>query len=123
MEGRMGSTIELTASDGHALSAYVAGPGNAAKGLVVVQEIFGVNHHIRNVTDRFAAQGFAACAPALFDRIKRGIELGYTQDDIAKGREYRMKLVDPQVMADVQAAAKHLRGKRLGIVGYCFGGT
>jgi carboxymethylenebutenolidase len=123
MEGWMGSTIELTASDGHALSAYVAGPGNAAKGLVVVQEIFGVNHHIRNVTDRFAAQGFAACAPALFDRIKRGIELGYTQDDIAKGREYRMKLVDPQVMADVQAAAKHLRGKRLGIVGYCFGGT
>ena len=119
----MGSTIELTTPDGHKLLAYVAGPENAAKGLVVVQEIFGVNHHIRNVADRFAAQGFAVCAPALFDRIRKGIELEYTQEDIAKGREYRMKLVDAQVMADVEAAAKHLEGKRRGVVGYCFGGT
>ena len=119
----MASTIELTASDGHKLSAYVAGSENAEKGLVIVQEIFGVNHHIRNVADRFAAKGYMVCAPALFDRVQKGIELGYTQDDIAKGREYRMKLTDAQVMADVDAAAKHLQGKKLGIVGYCFGGT
>ena len=63
------------------------------------------------------------CAPALFDRAERGVELGYTPEDIAKGRDYRMKLTDAQVMADVEAAAAHLAGKKLGIVGYCFGGT
>ena len=119
----MGSTIELTASDGHKLSAYAAGPEQTTKGLVVVQEIFGLNHHMRGAADRFAAQGYAVCAPALFDRVEKGLELGYTQDDMAKGREYRMKLTEAQLMADVEAAAKHLHGKKLGIVGYCFGGT
>jgi len=119
----MGSTMNLTAADGHKLSTYVAGPSDAKKGLVVIQEIFGVNHHMRNVVDRFAAQGYAVCAPALFDRVERGVELGYTQDDVAAGRGYRMKLTDAGVIADVQAAAKHLAGKKLGIVGYCFGGT
>ena len=119
----MGSTITLTAADGHRFSAYVAGPTDATKGVVVVQEIFGVNRHIRDMADRFAAQGYAVVAPALFDRTEPGVELGYTADDIAKGRDYRMKLSDPQVMADVEAAAKHLSGKTLGIVGYCFGGT
>ncbi|MGA9868852.1 MAG: dienelactone hydrolase family protein [Acetobacteraceae bacterium] len=119
----MGSTINLTASDGHTLSAYVAGPDSATKGIVVIQEIFGVNHHMREMADRFAAAGYAVCAPALFDRAERGIELGYTQEDIGKGRDYRMKLTDAQVMADVEAAAKRLAGKKLGIVGYCFGGT
>jgi len=119
----MGSTVNLTAADGHTLSTYVAGPSDAKKGLVVIQEIFGVNHHMRNVVDRFAAQGYAVCAPALFDRAERGVELGYTQDDVAAGRGYRMKLTDAGVIADVQAAATHLVGKKLGIVGYCFGGT
>jgi carboxymethylenebutenolidase len=119
----MGSTISLTAADGHNLSAYVAGPANATKGVVVIQEIFGVNHHMREMADRFAAEGYAVVAPALFDRTERGVELGYTADDIAKGRDYRMKLNDAQVMADVEAAAKHLAGKKLAIVGYCFGGT
>ncbi|MGE0225171.1 MAG: dienelactone hydrolase family protein [Acetobacteraceae bacterium] len=119
----MGNMIELKAADGHTLSAYVAGPENATKGVVVIQEIFGLNHHIRDMADRFAAQGYAVVAPALFDRVQKGIELGYTQDDIGKGREYRMKLSDAQVMADVEAAAGHLSGKKLGIVGYCFGGT
>ncbi len=119
----MGSTINLTASDGHTLSAYVAGPDSATKGIVVIQEIFGVNHHMREMADRFAAAGYAVCAPALFDRAERGVELGYTQEDIGKGRDYRMKLTDAQVMADVEAAAKRLAGKKLGIVGYCFGGT
>ena len=119
----MGSTITLTASDGHTLSAYVAGPDSATKGVVVIQEIFGVNHHMRDMADRFAAAGYAVCAPALFDRAERNVELGYTQEDIGKGRDYRMKLTDAQVMADVEAAAKRLAGKKLGIVGYCFGGT
>ncbi|MEO9188500.1 MAG: dienelactone hydrolase family protein, partial [Acetobacteraceae bacterium] len=119
----MASTITLTASDGHTLSAYVAGPDSATKGVVVIQEIFGVNHHMRDMADRFAAAGYAVCAPALFDRAERGVELGYTQEDIGKGRDYRMKLTDAQVMADVEAAAKRLAGKKLGIVGYCFGGT
>jgi carboxymethylenebutenolidase len=119
----MGKTIDLKAADGHTLSAYVAGPEGATKGVVVIQEIFGVNHHIRDMADRFAAEGYAVVAPALFDRVEKGVELGYTQDDIGKGRDYRMKLSDDQVMLDVEAAAQHLAGKKLAIVGYCFGGT
>jgi carboxymethylenebutenolidase len=105
------------------LSAYAVGPQNATKGLVVIQEIFGVNHHIRDMADRFAARGYAVVAPALFDRVKHGVELGYTPDDIGAGRDLRMKLNDAQVMTDVEAAADQLGGKKLGIVGYCFGGT
>ena len=119
----MGKTIELKAADGHRFSAYVAGPENATKGIVVVQEIFGVNHHMRDMADRFAAAGYAVVCPALFDRTDRGVELGYTADDVAKGREFRMKLSDAQVMADIEASAAQLSGKKLGIVGYCFGGT
>src|ERR1700760_4449764 len=112
----MGETIKLKAADGFSMSAYVAGPANATKGVVVVQEIFGVNHHIRDMADRFAALGYAVVAPALFDRTQRGVELGYTQGDIDKGREFRMKLSDAEVMKDIEAAADHLAGKKLGIV-------
>src|SRR3974377_69843 len=104
----MGSTINLKASDGFTLTAYAAGPTGGAKGLVVIQEIFGVNHHIRDMCDRFAAQGSAVCAPAIFDRAERGVELGYTEEDIDQGRSYRMKLNDAQVMLDVEGAAGHL---------------
>jgi carboxymethylenebutenolidase len=119
----MGTTIDLKSADGHGFSAYTAGDAGAPRGVVVIQEIFGVNHHIRDMVDRFAAKGYAVIAPALFDRARRGVELGYTQDDISAGRDLRMKLHDPAVMADVEAAANHLAGKKLGIVGYCFGGT
>jgi carboxymethylenebutenolidase len=78
---------------------------------------------MRDMTDRFAAAGYLAISPALFDRVERGVELGYTPDDIAKGRDYRMKLNDAQVIQDIEAAAAHLGAKKLGIVGYCFGGT
>lgn len=122
-EIKMGETIQLKAADGFSFSAYVAGPANATKGIVVVQEIFGVNHHIRDIADRFAALGYAVVAPALFDRAQQDVELGYTPDDIGKGRDIRMKLSDPQVMQDIEASAAHLSGKTLGIVGYCFGGT
>jgi carboxymethylenebutenolidase len=113
----------LKAADGFSVSAYTAGPANATKGVVVVQEIFGVNHHIRDMADRFAAAGYAVVAPAVYDRVERGFEVGYTPDDIAKGRDVRMKLNDADLMKDIEAAAAHLSGKKLGIVGYCFGGT
>ncbi len=119
----MGETIQLKAADGFSFSAYVAGPANATKGVVVVQEIFGVNHHIRDMADRYAAAGYAVVAPAVYDRVEKGFEVGYTPDDIAKGRDVRMKLNDAQLMLDIEAAADHLAGKKLGIVGYCFGGT
>jgi carboxymethylenebutenolidase len=114
---------ELKAADGHTLSAYRAGPEDATRALVVVQEIFGVNHHIRNVCDRFAAEGYLVIAPALFDRAERGAELGYTADDIARGRELRAKVPDAGALADVEAAAASLGARAKGIVGYCWGGT
>jgi carboxymethylenebutenolidase len=119
----MSGFIELTASDGFKLAAYTAGPKAAKAGIVVIQEIFGVNNHIRNMCERFAAHGYAVCAPAVYDRVQRGFEVGYTQDDIAKGRDVRMKLDDAKLMLDVEAAAAHLKPRKLGIVGYCFGGT
>jgi carboxymethylenebutenolidase len=119
----MGERIKLKAADDFTFSAYIAGPANATKGAVVVQEIFGVNQHIRDMADRFAALGYAAVAPAVFDRAQRDVELGYTQADIDKGRDFRMKLSDVDLMKDIDAAADHLAGKKLAIVGYCFGGT
>ena len=119
----MGNTIELTAADGHTVSAYQAGPKGATLSLVVVQEIFGVNGHMRNVCDAFAGEGYAVIAPALFDRIRPGIELGYTPEDVAKGRDLRGEIADAVVMLDVEAAAAALGGGPMGIVGYCWGGT
>ncbi len=119
----MGTTITLTAADGHSVSAWRDGPDDATRGLVVVQEIFGVNHHIRTVCARFAAQGYAVIAPALFDRARPGSELGYTADDIAGGRALRAQVADAAAMADIAAAAAALGGRALGIVGYCWGGT
>ena len=122
----MGETINLTAEDGHELSAYRAQPaGTPRGGLVVVQEIFGVNHHIRNVADAFAADGYEVIAPALFDRVERGFETGYTQGDIERGRMVRGKLQIDDTVADVRAAVKELAktGRKVGVVGYCFGGT
>jgi carboxymethylenebutenolidase len=113
----------LTAADGHTLSAFVAGPADAKRGLVVVQEIFGVNHHMRDVCERFARKGYAVVAPALFDRAERGIELGYQQADVQRGLALRSQVRDEDVLADVTAAAHRLRGKKIGIVGYCWGGT
>lgn len=121
----MGQFIDLTASDGHKLKAYRADPAGAPKGaLVVIQEIFGVNHHMRGVADGYAKDGYAVIAPALFDRVTPGVELGYQPDDIAKGREIRTKITYDQVLADVSAAAAVMKGKgKLGIIGYCWGGS
>ena len=119
----MGKAITLTAADGHTLGAWQDGPADAKAGLVVVQEIFGVNNHMRNLCAAFAAAGYAVIAPALFDRAERGVELGYTPDDIARGRDLRGKLPDAGVTADIEAAAAALGNRKIGIVGYCFGGT
>jgi carboxymethylenebutenolidase len=118
----MGEMITLTASDGHTLQAYRAGPAGAGRSLVVVQEIFGVNGHMRHVCDAFAAAGYAVVAPALFDRVAPGTELGYTPGDVATGRDLRGRIADDAVMLDCEAAAATLPGTR-GIVGYCWGGT
>jgi carboxymethylenebutenolidase len=116
--------MELTAADGHRLQAYESVPSGAARGgVVVVQEIFGVNDHIRRVADGYAADGYRVIAPALFDRVRPGIELGYTDADIAEGRKIRGQLSFDQALADVEAARKALGDGNIGIVGYCWGGT
>jgi carboxymethylenebutenolidase len=117
-------TIELTAADGHTFSAYAAGPGDAARALVVVQEIFGVNRHMRRICDDFARQGYAVVCPALFDRTERGVELGYEPADVARGRDLRGTIDAGKTVLDILAAAAALpKAARRGIVGYCWGGT
>ena len=116
--------MQLTAADGHRLQAYEAVPAGAPRGgVVVVQEIFGVNDHIRRVADGYAADGYRVIAPALFDRVRPGIELGYTDADISEGRNIRGQLTFDQALADVEAARKALGDGNTGIVGYCWGGT
>ncbi|HEY5896409.1 MAG TPA: dienelactone hydrolase family protein [Burkholderiales bacterium] len=120
----MGKMIELTAADGHKLSAYRADPaGKPRGGIVVIQEIFGVNSHIKQVADGFAADGYVAIAPAMFDRVQKNVDLGYTPDDIAKGRDIRAKVTTDMALKDAQAAVKEAaKAGKVGIVGYCWGG-
>ena len=121
----MGKTIELKASDGHAFDAYVAEPAGKPRGLiVVVQEIFGVNSHVRSVTDGYAADGYLAVAPALFDRVQRGYETGYTQPDIAAGVEIMKKSGWDAALKDIAAVLEYGKSAgKAGIVGYCWGGA
>jgi carboxymethylenebutenolidase len=121
----MGKTIQLTAGDGHGLDAYQADPDGAPKGaIVIIQEIFGVNSHIRSVCDGYAADGYVAIAPALFDRVERGIELGYVEPDMSRGRETRGKLSWDGALADVSAAADAVGAAgKVAVVGYCYGGS
>jgi carboxymethylenebutenolidase len=120
----MGKMIELTAADGHKLAAYRAEPaGKPRGGIVVIQEIFGVNSHIKAVADGFAADGYLAIAPAMFDRVQRGFDVGYTPEEIAKGRELRPKIGVEWAMKDAEAAVKAASSAgKVGIVGYCWGG-
>jgi carboxymethylenebutenolidase len=121
----MGTTIRATAADGHELGLYRADPTGAPRGaVVVVQEIFGVNSHIRAVCDDYAGQGYVAIAPALFDRVERDVELGYAPDDVARGRELRTPISLDDALANVEAAAKVVAAVgRVGVIGYCWGGT
>lgn len=117
--------IQLRASDGHELNGHRVDPIGAPRGgLVVVQEIFGVNRHIRAVAASYAASGWAVIAPALFDRIAPGLELGYEKSDITRGRELVGKLETRLALADLQAAIDALQSVgEVGIVGYCWGGA
>lgn len=123
----MGETLKLKAADGHEFSAYRADPEDAPIGaVVVIQEVFGVNVHIRDVCDRFAAVGYAAIAPALYDRFEPGFEVGYEEADIARGRELKAKAneVFDDVLADVDAARAAIADAgRVGITGFCWGGV
>jgi carboxymethylenebutenolidase len=120
----MGDLNTIMARDGHEFRAYLSAPQTRAKGaVVVIQEIFGVNQHIKAVTDSYAAEGYLAIAPSLFDRVRRGIELGYTPDERQEGMGYVKQLKPEQTMKDVAAAiavVKH--AGRVGMVGFCWGG-
>jgi carboxymethylenebutenolidase len=121
----MGQTVTLKAKDGHSFSAYRADPqGKARGGIVVIQEIFGVNHHIRNLVDRYAALGFAAIAPGVFDRAEKDFEAGYDQPSMERGRGARGKISDEALLMDTQAAIDAVKpAGKVGIVGYCMGGS
>ena len=120
----MGRTITLQPSQGVTISAYRADPqGTPRGGLVVIQEIFGVNSHIRSVCDGYAADGYLAVAPALFDRFEPGVDIGYTAPEIAQGRDFRAKANLDHALADI-AAARDVAAQagKVAVVGYCWGG-
>jgi len=121
----MGSYTTIMARDGHEFQAWLTAPKGRPRGaLVILQEIFGVNAHIRALTDSYAAEGYTAIAPSLFDRIRRGIELGYTAQDRQEGAGYRAQLTPETTMKDVAAAVAVVRNSgRTGTIGYCWGGS
>jgi carboxymethylenebutenolidase len=123
----MGEFVKLRAADGHELGAYVALPtGEPMAALVVIQEIFGVNAHIRSVADGYAKDGFLTVAPALFDRIQPGVDLGYEGEDVETARSMMPKLDFAKAVEDIQAAvefAASASGCNVGVIGYCLGGT
>jgi carboxymethylenebutenolidase len=120
----MSEFTTIMARDGHEFRAWLAPPPGRPRGaIVVVQEIFGVNSHIRAVTDGYAKEGYVAIAPCLFDRVRRGIELGYTPAGMQEGRGYVAQLKPEQILADVAAAIAVVHNSgRVGAVGYCWGG-
>jgi carboxymethylenebutenolidase len=121
----MGEHIQLNTSRTQCIGAYLARPTGPAKGgIVVVQEIFGVNQHMRNVTDRFAEHGYVAIAPAFFDHVESGVELGYDDTGFKRGRELIGEISFELALEDVASAAEAIRSAgRIGCVGYCWGGT
>jgi carboxymethylenebutenolidase len=121
----VGKHFSLTAEDKFQLGAYRADPAGSAKGgIVVIQEIFGVNHHIRAVCDRLAGEGYAAVAPALFDRQVKDFQSGYSPDEIANARKFVANPDWAAMMRDTQAAINELKGVGpVGIMGFCMGGT
>ncbi|HEY2758957.1 MAG TPA: dienelactone hydrolase family protein [Pseudolabrys sp.] len=119
------STLKITAKDAHEFSAYCAKPQGAPRGgLIVIQEFFGVNGHIRRVCDQYAADGYFVLSPAIFDRVECDVELGYDEAGMNKGRELRARLDLTKCMADIQATidAAASAGK-VAALGYCWGGS
>jgi len=121
----MGEDITLKAEDGFEIDAYLALPSGTPKGaVVVIQEIFGVNAHIREDADTFAKAGYAAIAPGMFDRMQKNVDLAYDADGVEAGRGFAMKTDWDNVVKDLRAASGAVKqyGK-VGLVGYCWGGT
>lgn len=118
--------ITLKASDGHTFAAYINGPENARAGIVVLPEIFGINGYIRKTVDRYAAQGYRAICPSLFDRVtapERGLQLGYSPEDVQRGLGYKKAIADETARMDIEAAAAALQGQSVRLLtGYCWGG-
>lgn len=121
----MGMRMELEASDGHRFAAYRVDPEGAPRGgIVIIQEVFGLNDHVRGVCDGYAADGYAVVGPALFDRVEKGVELGYQGDDLARGRELRGALGWDEPLLDIQAAVEEVKeAGKVGVIGYCWGGS
>jgi carboxymethylenebutenolidase len=121
----MGKFTTLMARDGHEYNAWLAAPDGATRGAVVIcQEIFGVNHHIRAVADSYAAAGYVTIAPCLFDRIRRGIELGYTAQETQEGRGYRLQIPKEKALLDINSSINVVKhAGRVAVIGYCWGGT
>ena len=121
----MGQDITLTASDKFELGAYRTTPNGTPKGaVVVIQEIFGVNHHIRAVCDRFAEQGYVAVAPAIIDRIERNFQSGYSEAEVANARKFVVAPDWPAMLRDTQAAIDSVKDVGpVGIIGFCLGGS
>ena len=121
----MGQDIKLTASDNFQLGGYRADPKGAPKGaVVVIQEIFGVNHHIRSVCDRFAAEGYIAISPSIFDRLEPGFTSGYSPDEVATARKFVANPDWAAMLRDTQAAIDAVKDTGpVGIIGFCLGGS
>jgi carboxymethylenebutenolidase len=124
----MGTKIKLKAADGHELGAYFAESSGPARGaIVLIQEIFGVNSHIRSVADGYASEGFHVVAPALFDRVQRNLELGYNPADTAQGMKAARQIGMDAALLDVDASIRHARAEwpelKVGVLGSCFGGS
>jgi carboxymethylenebutenolidase len=121
----MGQNVTLTAADGHQFGAYRADPAGTPKGaVVVIQEIFGVNSHIRDVADRFAKEGYVAIAPALFDRQERDFQSGYAPEDIANARKFTQNMDFGAILRDTDAAKDAVKSAGpVAIVGFCLGGS
>ena len=121
----MGEVQRIMARDGHEFGVYLAAPTGKPRGaILVIQEIFGVNRHMRAVADGYASQGYVAAAPALFDRVRRGIELGYSGPEIQEGVGYMAQIQRDALVKDLEATLAIVKNSgRAGVVGYCWGGT
>jgi carboxymethylenebutenolidase len=121
----MGERIKLNTAGMHCIGAYLAKPAGKPKGgVVVVQEIFGVNAHIRSVADVYAAHGYTSIAPAFFDYVESDVELAYDKAGIDKGRDLAMEVGLDRAVEAVASAAESIRSSgKVGVVGYCWGGT
>ncbi len=120
----MNEILEITANDNHKFLAYISQPSEKPKaGIVIIQEIFGVNAHIKEVTDFYANKGYLSIAPSLFDRVERNVTLNYDEQGVSKGR-YLKELCDKNALEDIEASISIVSSAgKVGVVGYCWGGS